>query len=619
MRRFLSRSWRYVLMLTKSVVAARRWLIAYVVLILLPASVLLYWYTQKSSQILDEEVTQTMLQTLKQAEINLNSRFDSIRDTSNAILMNPKLHTYLRESSSYAAQLDAMKELGYLIDNAQANPAVLRVRLFVDSSKYFSNERVNFFPWDSLLNRSWYPEVANAGGRMIWTGAYEETYIDKGDIYVVSNARVLRDPDRYDAFSGVLVIDVTVKTLEDILSTIQLNNQQHVYMLAPDGTIVLDKDRSLLGTRLKSDGVVQAMAGKGEGVSPIVRDKDQSYVVFTTIRSTGWKLVVEVPKAEISSRAVALNQVSGIVTLLGATLLFLLLVFILMALVVRGLNNRMQTVIRMIKREGIERLDERSGAADGGGDLNLLEKSVDNLIHKVHDLMEETFRSRVQEREAQLRALQAQINPHFFYNMLDTINWVAIGHKAPEISQMIGGLARYFRLSLNKGQDVVSVTDELELAKVYLELQQSRFPRSFVFHIQVEDLLELYVMPKLTLQPIVENALLHGIRESERESGEIIIRARMEGEDLVLSVQDDGIGMAPELANRLLMEPRPDMRADGTGSSYGLYNVNERIKLFAGEEYGLTVQSEPGAGTTVTVRSKGVRQDKQGPAASARP
>lgn len=140
--------------------------------------------------------------------------------------------------------------------------------------------------------------------------------------------------------------------------------------------------------------------------------------------------------------------------------------------------------------------------------------------------MEETYQSKVQEREAQLRALQAQINPHFLYNTLDTINWIAIGHNAPEISNMINGLAKYFRLSLNKGRDLVSVTDELNLAKVYLEIQQSRFPKSFEVHFIIEDGLDDLEMPKLTLQPIVENALLHGIRKSKGKTGTILIGAK---------------------------------------------------------------------------------------------
>ncbi|NOU64764.1 sensor histidine kinase [Paenibacillus sp. LMG 31461] len=615
---FKNRSWTFITMIFKSVLAARLWLIAYVVLIIIPASIFLYAYSQRYSHILEEEVTRSMLQTLKQAEINLDHQFDSLRDTSNSLFLNPKLMQYLSNSTPLNEQIDALKELRYLIDNGQTNTNVFRVRLYVDENKLFSHERVNFFPMDVLKTRPWYEAVVKAGGHLVWTGVYQESFIDRDDTYIYSGIRLLRDPDHYENLSGFLSIDVDAKTLDNIVSSIVLNKDQRVFMIAPDGMIIYHSDKSLLGQKLDSNAILRAVAEKNEGVSPIMEEENQQYVVYTTVNTTGWKLVAEVPKKGISSRAASLNQFSSVATLTGVTILFLILVFILLAFIVRGMNRRVQTVILAIKREGVAGLEERSVSSDG--DFNLLEKSVDHLIHRVKDLMEETYRSKVQEREAQLRALQAQINPHFLYNTLDTINWIAIGHKAHDISQMIDGLAKYFRLSLNKGKDVVTVTDELELAKVYLEIQQTRFPKSFefVFELAGNDesdeapkvglTLESCLIPKLTLQPIVENALLHGIRKSKGKTGKITIRASLEGEDLLLSVSDDGIGMDPDFAQTLLREPRPVMRTDGSGSSYGLYNVNERIRLFSGEAYGLSIQSQLGEGTTITARFQLQRQ-----------
>ncbi|CAH1216698.1 hypothetical protein PAECIP111891_04446 [Paenibacillus allorhizoplanae] len=615
-----NRGWTFITMIFKSVLAARLWLIAYAVLIIIPASIFLYVYSQRYSHILEEEVTRSMLQTLKQAEINLDHQFDNLRDTSNSLFTNLKLVDYLNNSSSYSEQIDALKEMRLLIDNIQTNTNVFRVRLYVDEKKLFSHEKVNFFTIETLMTRPWYEKVKNASGHLVWTGVYEEKFIENPEDtkFIFSGIRLLRDPNHFDSVSGYLSLDVEAKTLENIVAGISLNKDQSVFIVAPDGSIVFHSDKSLLGTKLESKSVLQVIEANKEGVSPIVENDTQQYVVYTTVDATGWKLVAEVPKKGINSRAASLNQFSSVATLTGVTILFLILVFILLAFIVRGMNRRVQTVIKAIKREGVAGLEERSVSSDG--DFNLLEKSVDHLIHRVKDLMEETYRSKVQEREAQLRALQAQINPHFLYNTLDTINWIAIGHKAHDISQMIDGLARYFRLSLNKGKDVVTVTDELELAKVYLEIQQTRFPKSFefVFELIGKDesdetpkvglTLESYLIPKLTLQPIVENALLHGIRKSKGKTGKITIRASIEGDDLLLSVTDDGIGMDPDFAQTLLTEPRPAMRTDGSGSSYGLYNVNERIRLFSGESYGLSIQSQLGEGTTITARFQLQRQ-----------
>lgn len=600
MKRLLINCWNYVLLLANGVMAAKYWLLGYVLFILIPAAVLLVVHTQRSSHILEEEVTNTMLQTLKQASINLDFQFDSVRDTSNTLFMNPKLAEYLNRKATIDQQLDSLKELRFLVDSSETNTNVFRVRLFVNGERLFTGEQINFFTQESLESWPWYEKVMNSGGAIVWSGAYLESFIDSGPAYVFSAARMLRDLHDFDQISGVLLIDVAEQTITDILNKIKLTKEGNIYLIADDGQIISHKDKSLLGKKMLESEPLTTIAHNDEGVVRLLDDKNPRFAIYTKVASTGWKLVAEVPQSEISSRAVALNQFSGVATISTVTILFLLLVFILLAMIVRNMNRRIQTVIRTIKRGGIESLDDRTFNA--GGDFKLLENSVDHLIHRVHGLMEETYQSKVQEREAQLRALQAQINPHFLYNTLDTINWIAIGHNAPEISNMINGLAKYFRLSLNKGRDLVSVTDELNLAKVYLEIQQSRFPKSFEVHFVIEDGLDDLEMPKLTLQPIVENALLHGIRKSKGKTGSILIGAKKEDGVLVLSVTDDGIGMDEELVQSLLTKPRPSMKSDGSGSSYGLYNVNERIKLFAGDHYGLSIHSTLGEGTTVTVR-----------------
>jgi two-component system sensor histidine kinase YesM len=286
-------------------------------------------------------------------------------------------------------------------------------------------------------------------------------------------------------------------------------------------------------------------------------------------------------------------------------MLFLTLMFVLLSFIIRGINRRLQHIIATIHREGVEWM-EGSPAPDG--DFIMLESSVDRLILRAKMLMEQTYRAQMLEREAQLRALQAQINPHFLYNTLDTINWIAIGRNATDISRMIEGLAKYFRLSLSKGRDVVSVADEITLARVYLDIQQTRFPSSFQYETEVEDGLDNYVMPKLILQPIVENALLHGIHETKTKCGIIRITVKRIDDELLLTVCDDGLGMEEGKVKQLLAGPHIESELDGVGSSYGLYNVNERIRMYSGDQYGLSIISSLGKGTTVTLRLKAVMQ-----------
>lgn len=580
----------------------RPWLIAYLLLIVVPAGVFLYGYYERSASILKSEIVRTMQQALKQAGSNLSYRLEHIRDISNAAFMNANLHSYLsirEDDQSIATQIKVIEDLRYLVDTVQSNSDVFHVRLFVDKSKLYAGERVNFFPLDSLKDRSWYPAILAGNGGVVWTGVYRESYLEEGEANVFSAARMLRDPDQYDKISGVLMIDVQDQVMATILSTLQFSPGTRVYIADATGVVVYHADRSQIGSRI--DPLLQeAIQSESEGTRTLRLDSAVHDVMFTTLSPTGWKLVALGTESQLSPESVKLTQRSEWTSIVEYAALFLILPFALLAIIVRGMNRRVNHVITLIRREGSEGLNELPAVND---DFHMLERSVDHLILRVRTLMEEKYKAEIHEREAQLQALQAQINPHFLYNTLDTINWIAIGKGATDISQMVDSLAKYFRLSLNKGRNIVSVEDELRLAEVYLEIQQSRFLGTFDFRLEAEPEIAACQMPKLILQPIVENALLHGIRKAKDRRGLIVITARSENGDLLFTVSDNGIGMEASRAQQLLWEaPAEKGTASSGGSSYGLFNVNERIKLYAGERYGLGITSQPGHGTTVTVR-----------------
>ncbi|WP_256757737.1 sensor histidine kinase [Cohnella sp. WQ 127256] len=578
--------------------ALRKWLLLYLLVIVLPASVLLYSYYERSASILEEEVSHSMLQTLNQAGINLSYRIHQIENLSNSLLMNPNLYKYLGqagENPSEGIQLDNVKDLRNLVDTVEMNSDVFHVRFFVDGRKLIASDRINFFSLESLQERPLFKQIINASGGIVWTGVYEESFLDKENTYIFSSARMIRDPQQYDTVLGVMLLDIQERTFADILNLIEMPPNSKLYIVDNEGTILWHPDRLKIGTTI---------AGNENGINKAANS--ELYTLSSRIEGPGWKLIADVPASEISRRALDQGRASSLATILGISAGFLAIMFILLAFMIRGMNRRLQQIIVTIRKEGVERLDEVSAPK---GEFFMLEQSVDQLIHRVKQSMDQTYRAQVQQREAQLKALQAQINPHFLYNTLDTINWIAIGRNATDISEMIDALAKYFRLSLNKGRDMTSVADEIQLAQVYLGIQKNRFPSTFQLEVLMDKEVEAFFIPKLTLQPIVENALLHGIRKAKTKTGIITIKAFKENEDLVLEVTDDGIGMDEKRAQRLLTEPINEKETDSTGSSYGLFNVNERIKLFSGPTYGLVIRSRLGEGTTVTVRLKALTED----------
>lgn len=235
----------------------------------------------------------------------------------------------------------------------------------------------------------------------------------------------------------------------------------------------------------------------------------------------------------------------------------------------------------------------------GGVEARMLSDSLNAMIDKINELLEQVKTEQIRLRKAEFELLQSQINPHFLYNTLDAIVWLAEAGEQKKVVSMVGSLSDFFRISLNQGQDILDVKEELQHVRSYLEIQQMRYQDILQYEICVPEELNHYQIPKITLQPLVENALYHGIK-NKRGKGMIRIEGELDGEDCILRITDNGKGMTPER----LEQVREGIRNRNVRETdiYGLYNVNERIRLNFGENYGITITSTYGEGTCVTVR-----------------
>lgn len=233
-----------------------------------------------------------------------------------------------------------------------------------------------------------------------------------------------------------------------------------------------------------------------------------------------------------------------------------------------------------------------------GDEIWELEKSYNEMITRISDLIRKNNEEKEKQRKLELVALQAQINPHFLYNTLDAIGWIAKLKKQPEIEKLVLALARFFRISLHKGDKFITVQEEIELVKNFVTIELIRFPDKFELEINIDEEILYCSILKLTLQPLVENAIKHGIGLKSGK-GHITINGRKAGEDIVLEVVDDGMGF--DISKALL-------KGSGAPRGYGLNNVNERIQLEYGENYGIHIDSKEKEGTRIEVRLKADHQ-----------
>ena len=243
-------------------------------------------------------------------------------------------------------------------------------------------------------------------------------------------------------------------------------------------------------------------------------------------------------------------------------------------------------------------LDVRSHV-EGGPEVRMLSDSMNAMIDRINALLLQVTHEQTQLRKAEFLLLQSQINPHFLYNTLDAIIWLAEAGEHKKVVSMVGSLSSFFRASLNQGRDIVSLEDELSHVRSYLEIQQVRYQDILTYEIDIPRELYSYRIPKITIQPLVENALYHGIK-NRRGGGMIRIVGRKEPDYLVIEVSDEGPGMNPERLEQVRRAIRE--RSGEESGSYGLYNVNERIRLHFGEDCGIFLESTVGVGTTVSVR-----------------
>ncbi len=261
--------------------------------------------------------------------------------------------------------------------------------------------------------------------------------------------------------------------------------------------------------------------------------------------------------------------------------------------ITRPIRKLSEVTDQVAKGDLSVRFDARSGV-----EVNRLSDSLNTMIDKINELLEQVTTEQIRLRKAEFELLQTQINPHFLYNTLDTIIWLAEAGKQREVVGMVGSLSEFFRASLNQGKDIISIREELQHVKSYLEIQQVRYQDILKYEIQVPGELDKYLIPKITIQPIVENALYHGIK-NKRGLGRIRVSGKEEEGGFAIQVEDNGIGINEERLRQV--RDKIQYRTPAENDIYGLYNVNERIRLNFGEKFGISIESVYGEGTVVSI------------------
>lgn len=451
-------------------------------------------------------------------------------------------------------------------------------------------DRVVFDTRGKMLNEyaeykttDWYTEAVRLRGGTYVSSSHVQNVVAGRYPWVVSISRAITAGD--GTVKGVLLVDLNYSVINTVCSDIDMGNRGYIFLVDRDGNIIFHPQQQLIYSHIKSEDV-QAVLGASTQMSAASPDGEKLYISEHS-DVTGWTVVGVAYQDELLRDQD--NIVQFYVIIFGV---FLLVAVLLSAVISSAITGPLKNLVNTMRDVEQGELDTRIDLA-GPREVNQLSRAFNTMMDRLKGLMDQRDREQEQRRKSELRALQAQINPHFLYNTLDSIIWMAENEKNEDVVEMTAALAHLFRSSISESRETVPLRVEVANIRSYLTIQQMRYKEKMRFDIDIPEELNGYMLPKLLLQPLVENAIYHGIKP-KGTGGHIAVRAYREAEYLYIEIQDDGLGMEEGVRENILAA-----KPSKTGSGIGVKNVHERIRLQFGEEYGLQYISAVGEGTTV--------------------
>lgn len=445
-----------------------------------------------------------------------------------------------------------------------------------------------------VTEEKWFRDTLNRPENLHFSMPHVQYIFDNSENqyrWVISLSRAVEITQGTSTDQGVLLIDIAYGSLQQLLDNVAMGNQGYLYLASSSGELIYHPKIQLIDAGLEQENTLAVKSYRDGDYQEKYRGKQRD-VVVKSVGYTGWKLVGVTPKQGFS-----LNNLKTRLFMVFVIAFFLFL----LAIINSYISSRITAPIEELEKS-VNALEE--GALDtevyqgGSYEIQHLGRSIGDMAKRIQALMEDIVAEHESKRKSEFDTLQSQINPHFLYNTLDIIVWMIENEQKQEAVKVVTALARFFRISLSRGKSIIPVKDELEHVRSYLMIQQMRFKNKFTYDIQAEQEVLSLASLKLMLQPLVENAIYHGMEFMDGD-GEILIKVFIQEERLRFIVEDNGLGMTKEQVQGLLTEKKHSSSRRGSG--IGVKNVNERIRLYFGEEYGLFIRSEPDEGTAVEI------------------
>lgn len=547
---------------------------------------------RNSTEIIQDKSIDYSVDILKMIELRFNDFSDNVAAAADDILYDPLTYAVLENEQPSKRQED-MEGINNLIRKiCLSNDEIQAISIISNDQEYYSYD-VNTGR-ASIEHRLAYDAIHEASihaeGQMVWY-VEEDAYKATSNVYVL---RSIYNIDRYDEL-GLMVMHIKQDELASVYSDLSTEFMERISIVTQSGDYVV-------GTSEPSSENLAVLNELDETTISTywIDEKNDALICYRDVVYPPWRIITEISMSKLNKD---MNAFSNYFLIISAiTLLILSLLSLFMSLDIIEPINKLVAAMRHMKQDKVH----DAIPVDRQDELGYLSECFNDMSEEIDILLNQVYKEQLTRKEAELKTLQAQINPHFLFNTLESINWQARLNEVPEISEMVTALSELMEAGIGKGGPKVSLREELAFVDSYILIMKNRYGDRLTFEKAVDKTVLNRKVPKLMLQPILENAIYHGI-DKNRKNGEIKLSVSRVDKDIEIVVTDNGKGMTLDALNHLndeLLNNEDSYleRTSGNAAGIGLRNVNRRLKLFYGSEYGVTVDSEEGIFTKVVIR-----------------
>lgn len=568
-------------------------LIYFFILIMVPFTTLQYIQQQLSTANIEQTLQDNTRQLIAQAEMNVDFYIREMDNLTYIISQDQNVLDFINPDTSPDTNdfHQAKTQIRTLLTTLKVtHPEIAGIMILNYKDQYISNEMFKTSK-DPLTSEKWYtkameqPSTSLLMSRPI--GRNISTYMQYSADEVISIIKPIYHPST-EQYSGMVVIDMTLDTFEKIFNDLTVGTGGFMYIADQDSNVIYTPINPIT-YRIKSE-----LFPKNNKDPLIINIENHTYqIMYSYSEQTFWKTIGVFNIDDIFKEVKTFRSYMLIIAAMTLILAFIFTLFVNVSITqpLIHLKNKMSEV-----ESGNLDVHITSRSHD---ELGQLGHGFNQMVQEIKSLLNMVEKEHKDKIEAELKVLQAQIKPHFLYNTLDTIRWMAIEHGASDIEAVVKSLTRLFRIGLSRGKELISLDKELQHVESYLHIQKVRYEDDLSYVIKRDDVMTNLKVLKLILQPMVENAIYHGIKEMD-EAGVITIRVELKATCLMFYIEDNGVGIDQSSVDTLNTKLKSNSLPHDVG--YGIFNVNRRLKLTFGEEYGVTINSTKDVGTVVEIK-----------------